>query len=42
MISKVSLESEKLHIHMLLNRNKGDSSSTSHFGFEAEEFEVND
>ncbi len=42
MISKVSLESQKLHIHMLMNRNKGDSTSTSHFAFDNEEFEIND
>lgn len=27
---------------MLMNRNKGDSTSTSHFAFDNEEFEIND
>lgn len=40
MIQKISTESEKLHMYLLLNRSKADMNF--HFGFEGEDVQISD
>lgn len=41
-MKKISLESEKLHLNLLLNRNKGDNYSSSHFAYDDEVVSIRD